>query len=78
MCLDIGIAEHTEALLKIADMAGKEYSIETILDKMEADWEGVNLELQPYKETGKAFNMLFTYSRLYIVALCDSLQVRLS
>lgn len=36
----------------MADIAGKEYSIESALNKMMQDWEVVNFEIQPYKRTG--------------------------
>ena len=33
-------------------MAGKEYSIESALDKMAAEWEGAPLQLLEYRATG--------------------------
>lgn len=33
-------------------MAGKEYSIETSLAKMQRDWEHVQLQVLEYRETG--------------------------
>ena len=33
-------------------MAGKEYSIEQALDKMEKEWDPVMFEIIAYKETG--------------------------
>jgi dynein heavy chain len=40
-----------EAVTKVCDVAGKEYAIEQALDKMEAEWKGVNLEIVEYRET---------------------------
>ncbi|XP_032892704.1 dynein heavy chain 1, axonemal [Amblyraja radiata] len=51
-CLDMHLQEHVEAIAKVAEVAGKEYSIEQALDKMEADWENINFDVMPYKETG--------------------------
>lgn len=52
-CLAAGLQHHAETLIKIAETASKEYAIEVAMDEMEKDWETVDLELQPYKETGK-------------------------
>ncbi|GJQ83086.1 DNAH1, partial [Trypoxylus dichotomus] len=51
-CLSLGIGDHTDLIVKISDMASKEYGIEHILDKMVAEWENNYLELTPYKKTG--------------------------
>ncbi|XP_046395032.1 dynein axonemal heavy chain 1-like [Ischnura elegans] len=51
-CLDLGIANAAENLCNLAESAAKEYSIESTLDKMEKDWEDLNLEVIPYKDTG--------------------------
>lgn len=37
---------------KVADVAGKEFGIEQALDKMEAEWAGLELAVVPYRETG--------------------------
>lgn len=37
--LDMGLLEHLEAITKVSDVAMKEYSIETTLDKMQAEWK---------------------------------------
>ena len=42
----------TESMEKISDVAGKEYSIEQALDKMEAEWETINLETAEYRDSG--------------------------
>ena len=51
-CLEMGLQNHTEAISKVAEVAGKEFSIEQALDKMEREWESVLLEISAYKETG--------------------------
>ncbi|KAJ1436168.1 dynein heavy chain, N-terminal region 2-domain-containing protein, partial [Ochromonadaceae sp. CCMP2298] len=43
-----------ELIQKIGESAAKEYQIEVALDKMEAEWENMNLSLHPYRETGTA------------------------
>ncbi|XP_048343305.1 LOW QUALITY PROTEIN: dynein axonemal heavy chain 1 [Sphaerodactylus townsendi] len=51
-CLDMKLQDHIEVIAKIAEIAGKEYSIENALDKMEREWESVLFNILPYKETG--------------------------
>ena len=51
-CLEMGLQHHTEAIAKVAEVAGKEFSIEQALDKMESEWEPVLLDIVAYKETG--------------------------
>ena len=46
------LPEHEAAISKIGEIAIKEFNIETALDKMEAEWSDVNLEIKPYRETG--------------------------
>ena len=36
-----------EAVTKISDVAGKEYTIEQTMDKMEGEWENVCLDIAP-------------------------------
>ncbi|RDD38836.1 Dynein heavy chain 1, axonemal [Trichoplax sp. H2] len=51
-CLEMKLQDHIATIAKIAEVAGKEYSIEQALDKMENDWNPVNLEVILYKQTG--------------------------
>jgi dynein heavy chain len=51
-CLEMGLQNHTETISKVAEIAGKEFSIEQALDKMESEWESVLMEISSYKETG--------------------------
>lgn len=37
---------------ELSDVASREFSFEKMLDKMQTDWEGLTLELGPWKETG--------------------------
>ena len=39
-------------IVKVSDVAGKEYSIETTLNKMQKEWEGQQLIVMDYRETG--------------------------
>nr|XP_034961987.1 dynein heavy chain 1, axonemal isoform X3 [Zootoca vivipara] len=50
-CLEMNLQDHIEAIAKIAEIAGKEYSIEHALDKMEHEWEYILFNVVPYKET---------------------------
>ncbi|XP_025097584.1 dynein heavy chain 1, axonemal-like [Pomacea canaliculata] len=51
-CLEMKLLDHVEVISKVAEVAGKEYAIEQALNKMTAEWEDVNFEVQPYKNTG--------------------------
>ncbi|XP_060621830.2 dynein axonemal heavy chain 1 [Anolis sagrei] len=50
-CLDMKLQDHIESISKVAEIAGKEYSIEHALDKMEHEWESILFNLIPYKAT---------------------------
>ncbi|XP_042305771.1 dynein axonemal heavy chain 1 isoform X2 [Sceloporus undulatus] len=50
-CLEMKLQDHIEIISKIAEIAGKEYSIEHALDKMENEWESILFNIVPYKET---------------------------
>ena len=47
-----GLESCMEAITKVCDVSGKEFAIEQAMDKMEGEWQGVNLDVQPYRETG--------------------------
>jgi len=47
-----GVPNHLERVIKISEQAGKEYNIETALDKMQEAWETVTLFVDAYRETG--------------------------
>ncbi|KAM4652007.1 dynein axonemal heavy chain 1 [Discoglossus pictus] len=51
-CLEMNLQDHIESIAKVAEIAGKEFSIEQALDKMENEWESVLFNVLPYKETG--------------------------
>nr|VZI05919.1 unnamed protein product [Spirometra erinaceieuropaei] len=53
-CLEMRLQDHIEDIAKIADAAGKEYAIEFSLNKMMSEWEPVNFEVVPYKNTVKS------------------------
>lgn len=52
MCLEAGVQAHKDDVVLIAETAGKEYSIESALDKIAKEWEAVMMDVQPYKGTG--------------------------
>jgi dynein heavy chain, axonemal len=49
---DDKLEQYEEDIVKIGEVAIKEFNIEMALDKMEEEWAGVNLDLKPYRETG--------------------------
>lgn len=62
-----GVASQLEALQIISVNASKEYSLEKALDKMHADWDGLEFKIMEYKDTGT-----------YIVGATDDIQVTYS
>ncbi|KXS21750.1 hypothetical protein M427DRAFT_107149 [Gonapodya prolifera JEL478] len=50
--IKMNLIEKVDQISKVCDVAGKEFAIESALDKMENDWKNVYLEILPYKETG--------------------------
>ncbi|KAG5177491.1 dynein heavy chain and region D6 of dynein motor-domain-containing protein [Tribonema minus] len=46
------LAPQQEAIDRVSESAAKEYQIESVLDKMEADWADLHLDIAPYRETG--------------------------
>jgi dynein heavy chain, axonemal len=48
----MGLDDQIEIVTKICDIAGKEYAIEQAMDKMQGEWQGVQLDIQPYRESG--------------------------
>ncbi|XP_053154302.1 dynein axonemal heavy chain 1 isoform X2 [Hemicordylus capensis] len=50
-CLEMKLQDHIESIAKVAEIAGKEYSIENALDKMEHEWESILFNVVPYKAT---------------------------
>jgi dynein heavy chain len=52
--VDLGLVKAMADVEKVAEKAGKEYSIETALDKMSKAWEAIMLIVEPYRDTGTA------------------------
>ena len=50
--LNMNLLDKIEAISKVCDFAGKEYSIEAALDKMDKEWGSIMLEIFSYKDTG--------------------------
>ena len=42
---DLKLSDHMDVIVKICDVAGKEFAIEQALDKMEKDWQGTSLHV---------------------------------
>ena len=51
-CLEMGLQKYIDMISKVAEKAGKEFSIEQQLDKMEGEWKSVRFDVLPYKQTG--------------------------
>ncbi|XP_053933024.1 dynein axonemal heavy chain 1 [Cuculus canorus] len=51
-CLDMKLLDHIESITKVAEIAGKEYTIENALNKMESEWNSVLFTVMLYKDTG--------------------------
>lgn len=52
-CRELGIEREIDALAAISESAAKEYAIEQTLDKMAREWDLVELEVTPYKNSGR-------------------------
>ncbi|GLV39944.1 Dynein heavy chain at 36C [Carabus blaptoides fortunei] len=65
-CLDLGVADFAENIVKIAENAAKEYSIEVLLNKMRGEWDANFMELTPYKASG-TFIMKVTDENLQLL-----------
>ena len=52
--VDLGLLKSMADVEKVAEKAGKEFGIETALDKMTKAWESVMLIVEPYRDTGTA------------------------
>ncbi|KAI8820875.1 dynein heavy chain and region D6 of dynein motor-domain-containing protein [Fimicolochytrium jonesii] len=52
--LKMNLLERVDTITKVCDTAGKEYSIEAALDKMDNEWKSIALEIIAYKDTGTA------------------------
>lgn len=50
--LAANLEEKIDAITEVVGIASKEYSIEVSLQKMQSEWEEINLEIEPYKNTG--------------------------
>ncbi|KAJ3275318.1 Dynein heavy chain 1, axonemal [Terramyces sp. JEL0728] len=50
--LKMNLLDKIDIISKVCDVAGKEYSIENALDKMDTEWKAIDLEILSYKETG--------------------------
>ena len=46
------LSDHQEALEDISEFATKEHNLEKVLEKMEGEWAGVDLEVNDYRDTG--------------------------
>uniref|UniRef100_UPI0037E91524 dynein axonemal heavy chain 1 n=1 Tax=Semicossyphus pulcher TaxID=241346 RepID=UPI0037E91524 len=51
-CLELGLQNHVDDIANVAEVAGKEYTIEQALKKMEQEWSNIFFDVLPYKETG--------------------------
>lgn len=51
-CLELGLQNYVDDIAQVAEVAGKEYSIEQALEKMEKEWSTVVIDVLPYKNTG--------------------------
>ncbi|KAL7706715.1 dynein heavy chain cytosolic putative [Lotmaria passim] len=48
----LNLPEHNEVLLRISEIASREYHIEVSLQKMRAEWAEMRMSVAPYKATG--------------------------
>ncbi|XP_062252615.1 dynein axonemal heavy chain 1 [Platichthys flesus] len=51
-CLELGLQNHVADIAHVAEVAGKEFTIEQALEKMEKEWSVILFDVLPYKDTG--------------------------
>nr|XP_019941835.1 PREDICTED: dynein heavy chain 1, axonemal [Paralichthys olivaceus] len=51
-CLELGLQNHVADITHVAEVAGKEFTIEQALQKMEQEWAAILFDVLSYKETG--------------------------
>jgi dynein heavy chain len=61
--------DHFEQLQNIGAMASKEYSMLKAMEKMEAEWGGLEFKVLPYKDTGGIY--IFSDQGLQLNALFE-------
>ncbi|KAK7907430.1 hypothetical protein WMY93_016042 [Mugilogobius chulae] len=50
-CLEIGLQNYADEIEQMAEVAGKEYTIEQALEKMKNEWSNLIFDVMPYKNT---------------------------
>ncbi|CAM9110379.1 unnamed protein product, partial [Ectocarpus fasciculatus] len=50
--LELDAAAHIEQILEVTIAAEKEYNLEKSLNNMQKEWESIDFEVKPYKESG--------------------------
>ena len=50
--IDLKLMDYDEKITKVGESAGKEYAIESALDKMDKEWGPAIFDIVPYRETG--------------------------
>jgi dynein heavy chain len=50
--LELNLTDQLDMITKVSEAAAKEYQIQSALDSMEGQWDGFDLDIIPYKETG--------------------------
>jgi len=71
--VDAGLVKAVDIVEKVAEKAGKEFGIETALDKMNKAWEHVQLIIEPYRDTGTCIlkGTIFSLQAiLFVTLLC--------
>ena len=49
---DLNLRDHGDAIQKVGDKAAKEYQLEKTLNSMEEEWETIDLNVIPYRDSG--------------------------
>lgn len=61
----LGVMEFEETVKTVADAAAKEFSIESALKRMMAEWKTIRMDVFPYKNTGEQTIALFYFSQYW-------------
>jgi len=61
----MNLADHIDKIAKVAEVAGKEFSIEQALDKMEKEWEPINFEVRSNMVQAPKFSTAATLAPMF-------------
>ena len=68
--IEAGLNRIVEQLEEIGSSAGKEFALETAMEKMKQEWSSVCFECVPYRESGMACSTRLMFHVLIYNVVC--------